>query len=56
MVQHGYHGDAESLLWRGDPAEPTAALLASGRLVAMLTVDRPATCSRLAASSPPLTR
>ena len=44
MVQYvGYHGDAESLLWRGDPAEPTwsACWLAGGRLVAMLTVDRP---------------
>jgi len=39
----GYHGDAESLLWRGDPAEPTwaACWLAGGRLVAMLTVGRP---------------
>src|SRR6516162_4609830 len=44
MVQYvGYHGGAESLLWRGDPAEPTwsACWLAGGRLVAMLTVDRP---------------
>jgi len=44
MVQYvGYHGDAESLLWRGDPAEPTwsACWLAGGRLVATLTVDRP---------------
>ncbi|HTQ91054.1 MAG TPA: FAD-dependent oxidoreductase [Streptosporangiaceae bacterium] len=44
MVQYaGYHGDAESLLWRGDPAEPTwsACWLAGGRLVAILTVDRP---------------
>jgi 3-phenylpropionate/trans-cinnamate dioxygenase ferredoxin reductase component len=44
MVQYvGYHGDAESLLWRGGPAEPTwsACWLAGGRLVAMLTVDRP---------------
>jgi len=44
MVQYvGYHGDAESLVWRGDPAEPTwaACWLAAGRLVAMLTVGRP---------------
>ena len=44
MAQYvGYHGGADSLLWRGDPAEPTwsACWLAGGRLVAMLTVDRP---------------
>jgi 3-phenylpropionate/trans-cinnamate dioxygenase ferredoxin reductase component len=44
MVQYaGYHGDADSLLWRGDPTEPTwsACWLAGGRLVAILTVDRP---------------
>jgi 3-phenylpropionate/trans-cinnamate dioxygenase ferredoxin reductase component len=44
MLQYaGYHGDAENLLWRGDPAEPTwsACWLAGGRLVAILTVDRP---------------
>ncbi len=44
MVQYaGYHGDAERLVWRGDPAEPTwaACWLAVGRLVAILTVDRP---------------
>jgi len=44
MVQYvGYHGGAESLLWRGDPADPTwsACWLAGGRLVATLTVDRP---------------
>jgi 3-phenylpropionate/trans-cinnamate dioxygenase ferredoxin reductase component len=44
MVQYaGYHGDAEHLVWRGDPAEPTwaACWLAVGRLVAILTVDRP---------------
>ncbi len=44
MLQYvGYHGDAETLLWRGDPAEPTwtACWLRAGRLVAMLTVDRP---------------
>ena len=37
MVQYvGHHGGAESLLWRGDPAEPTwsACWLAAGRLVA----------------------
>ena len=44
LVQYvGYHGDAESLVWRGDPAEPTwaACWLTAGRLVAMLTVGRP---------------
>ena len=44
MAQYvGYHGGADTLLWRGDPAEPTwsACWLAGGRLVAMLTVDRP---------------
>jgi 3-phenylpropionate/trans-cinnamate dioxygenase ferredoxin reductase component len=44
MVQYaGYHGDAEHLIWRGDPAGPTwaACWLAAGRLVAILTVDRP---------------
>jgi 3-phenylpropionate/trans-cinnamate dioxygenase ferredoxin reductase component len=44
MVQYqGYHGDADRLLWRGDPAEPAWAScwLASGRLVAILTVNRP---------------
>jgi NADPH-dependent 2,4-dienoyl-CoA reductase/sulfur reductase-like enzyme len=44
MVQYvGYHGDAERLVWRGDPAEPTWAVcwLTAGRLVAMLTVGRP---------------
>src|ERR1700761_5089745 len=44
MVQYvGHHGGAESLLWRGDPAAPTwsACWLAAGRLVAILTVDRP---------------
>jgi 3-phenylpropionate/trans-cinnamate dioxygenase ferredoxin reductase subunit len=44
MVQYaGYHADAERLVWRGDPAGPTwaACWLAVGRLVAILTVDRP---------------
>jgi len=44
MVQYaGYHGDAEDLLWRGDPAAPTwtACWLTAGRLVTLLTVDRP---------------
>ena len=44
MAQYvGHHGGAESLLWRGDPAEPTwaACWLRAGRLVAMLTVNRP---------------
>jgi 3-phenylpropionate/trans-cinnamate dioxygenase ferredoxin reductase component len=60
MMQYvGYHGDAESLLWRGDPAEPTwaACWLAGGRLVAMLTVDRPRDmlqARRLIASADPV--
>src|SRR6516225_3795105 len=44
MVQYvGYHGAADCLIWRGDPAGPTwaACWLAVGRLVAILTVDRP---------------
>jgi 3-phenylpropionate/trans-cinnamate dioxygenase ferredoxin reductase component len=44
MVQYqGYHGDAERLVWRGDPAAQAwaACWLASGRLVAILTVNRP---------------
>ncbi len=44
MVQYqGYHGDAERLVWRGDPAGPSwaACWLAAGRLVAILTVNRP---------------
>jgi 3-phenylpropionate/trans-cinnamate dioxygenase ferredoxin reductase component len=44
MLQYvGHHGGADSLVWRGDPAEPTwaAAWLADGRLVAMLSVGRP---------------
>jgi 3-phenylpropionate/trans-cinnamate dioxygenase ferredoxin reductase component len=44
MVQYvGHHGGADSLLWRGDPAEPTwsACWLAGDRLAAILTVDRP---------------
>jgi 3-phenylpropionate/trans-cinnamate dioxygenase ferredoxin reductase component len=44
MVQYaGYHGDADRLVWRGDPAGPdwAACWLADGRLVAILTVDRP---------------
>jgi 3-phenylpropionate/trans-cinnamate dioxygenase ferredoxin reductase component len=44
MVQYaGYHGDAEELVWRGDPAGPAwaACWLAVGRLVAILTVGRP---------------
>jgi NADPH-dependent 2,4-dienoyl-CoA reductase/sulfur reductase-like enzyme len=47
MVQYaGYHGGAERLLWRGDPAEATwaACWLAGGaenKLTAILTVGRP---------------
>ena len=60
MLQYvGYHGGAESLVWRGDPAEPTwaAGWLAAGRLVAMLTVDRPRDmlqARRLIASADPV--
>jgi 3-phenylpropionate/trans-cinnamate dioxygenase ferredoxin reductase component len=60
MVQYaGYHGNAERLLWRGDPAAPTwaACWLASGRLVAILTVDRPRDliqARRLIASAAPV--
>jgi 3-phenylpropionate/trans-cinnamate dioxygenase ferredoxin reductase component len=44
MVQYvGHHGGADSLLWRGDPAESTWSVcwLAGDRLAAILTVDRP---------------
>jgi NADPH-dependent 2,4-dienoyl-CoA reductase/sulfur reductase-like enzyme len=44
MVQYaGYQGDAEQLVWRGDPAGSAwaACWLAADRLVAILTVDRP---------------
>jgi 3-phenylpropionate/trans-cinnamate dioxygenase ferredoxin reductase component len=44
MVQYvGYHGDADQLTWRGDPAGLTwaACWLTAGRLVAMLTVNCP---------------
>jgi 3-phenylpropionate/trans-cinnamate dioxygenase ferredoxin reductase component len=44
MMQYvGYHGDAERLLLRGDPAAPRwgACWLAGGSLVAMLTVNLP---------------
>jgi 3-phenylpropionate/trans-cinnamate dioxygenase ferredoxin reductase subunit len=44
MVQYaGYHGDADQLIWRGDPAAErfAACWLAAGRLVALLTVGRP---------------
>ncbi len=44
MVQYaGYHGAADRIVWRGDPAGPAwaACWLADGRLVALLTVDRP---------------
>jgi 3-phenylpropionate/trans-cinnamate dioxygenase ferredoxin reductase subunit len=60
MVQYtGYHGDAERLLWRGDPAEPTwaACWLTAGRLVAILTVNRPRDLQqarRLIASATPV--
>jgi hypothetical protein len=39
----GYHGDASTMVWRGDPAGPdwAACWLEDGRLVALLTVDRP---------------
>jgi len=44
MVQYaGYHGGADRLVWRGDPAGPAwaACWLAAGRLAALMTVDRP---------------
>jgi 3-phenylpropionate/trans-cinnamate dioxygenase ferredoxin reductase component len=44
MVQYaGYHGDADQLIWRGDPAADrfAACWLAAGRLVALLTVGLP---------------
>jgi 3-phenylpropionate/trans-cinnamate dioxygenase ferredoxin reductase component len=43
MLQYaGYHGDADRLVWRGDPAQDqwAACWLAGPRLVALLTVDR----------------
>ncbi|HEX3489512.1 MAG TPA: FAD-dependent oxidoreductase [Streptosporangiaceae bacterium] len=44
MVQYvGFHGSADQLVWRGDPAAEkwAAAWLAGDRLVALLTVGRP---------------
>jgi NADPH-dependent 2,4-dienoyl-CoA reductase/sulfur reductase-like enzyme len=44
MVQYvGYHGDADRLIWRGDPADHkwAAGWLSGQRLVAILAVDRP---------------
>ena len=44
MVQYaGWHGSAERMLWRGDPAGPAwaACWLTGGALVAALTVGRP---------------
>jgi 3-phenylpropionate/trans-cinnamate dioxygenase ferredoxin reductase subunit len=44
MLQYaGYHGGADRLVWRGDPAQDqwAACWLAGSRLVALLTVDRP---------------
>jgi 3-phenylpropionate/trans-cinnamate dioxygenase ferredoxin reductase component len=60
MVQYaGYHGGADRMLWRGDPVEPTwaACWLAAGRLVGVLTVDRPRDLNqakRLIASGAPV--
>ena len=60
MVQYaGYHGDAERLIWRGDPAGPAwvACWLSGGRLVAILTVNRPRDLQqgrRLIASAAPV--
>src|SRR5262249_51784378 len=60
MVQYvGYHGGAESMLWRGDPAPPTwlACWRAGGRLVAMLPVAPPRALlqpRRLIAAAPPV--
>jgi NADPH-dependent 2,4-dienoyl-CoA reductase/sulfur reductase-like enzyme len=44
MLQYvGYHGAADQLIWRGDPADEgwAACWLAAGAMVALLTVDRP---------------
>jgi 3-phenylpropionate/trans-cinnamate dioxygenase ferredoxin reductase subunit len=44
MLQYaGHHGAADQMLWRGDPADPKWAVcwLAGGRLVALLSVNRP---------------
>lgn len=44
FVQYaGHHGDAETLLWRGDPAAPSWSVcwLRGGVLVAVLAVGRP---------------
>jgi 3-phenylpropionate/trans-cinnamate dioxygenase ferredoxin reductase component len=45
MVQYvGWHGDADQLIWRGDPGTDAgwgAGWVAAGRLMAMLTVSRP---------------
>jgi 3-phenylpropionate/trans-cinnamate dioxygenase ferredoxin reductase subunit len=44
MVQYvGFHGAADQMVWRGDPAAEkwAVAWLAGGRLVALLTVGRP---------------
>lgn len=44
FVQYaGHHGDADALLWRGDPAADTWSVcwLREGRLVAVLAVGRP---------------
>ncbi len=44
MLQYtGYHGGADQMIWRGDPAEDKwgACWLAGDRLVALLAVDRP---------------
>ncbi len=49
MVQYvGWHGGADRLIWRGDPAAErwAACWLAGDRLAAALTVGRRATCSR----------
>jgi 3-phenylpropionate/trans-cinnamate dioxygenase ferredoxin reductase component len=60
MVQYaGYHGDAERLIWRGDPSGTAwaACWLAVGRLVAIMTVDRPRDLQqgrRLIASAAPV--
>jgi 3-phenylpropionate/trans-cinnamate dioxygenase ferredoxin reductase subunit len=60
MVQYaGYHGAADRMLWRGDPAEPAwaACWLAADRLVGVLTVDRPRDLNqakRLIASGAPV--
>jgi 3-phenylpropionate/trans-cinnamate dioxygenase ferredoxin reductase subunit len=60
MLQYvGYHGDADQMLWRGDPScgSWSVCWLTAGRLVALLAVDRPrdlVQARRLIAAATPL--